>query len=441
MNQNNFASLSNIVDLLLDAVCVVDAEGRFTYVSAACESIFGYRPEEMLGKLMIEMVHPEDVAMTLEAANDIMSGNPRLNFENRYMRKDGRVVDIMWSAQWSEVDQARIAVARDVTERKQAEALQAALYAISEAAFAAEDLVGLFQKVHQIIDRLLPTPSFFVGMYDASTEQLNFPYYTDEQDQSSASLTQASSLCADVVRSGQSLLLPSEITAGTPDSDSCCWLAVPLHSQQSNIGALILKSNSSERRYTERDKELLQYVSTQVVTAIERKQLHTRLLHMAQYDDLTDLPNRTFLYDRLSTAFARARRTEQRLSVLYLDLDDFKHINDAHGHATGDRVLIEVANRLKECVREADTVARMSGDEFVVLLEGTELPGHAQVVADKIHRALSQPIIIDGNSLHIIPSIGIAHYPEDGDNESQLLKHADEAMYVTKARGDKHSQS
>jgi diguanylate cyclase (GGDEF)-like protein/PAS domain S-box-containing protein len=109
------------IDLLLDAICVVDAEGRFVFVSAASERIFGYRPEEMIGKQMIEMVVPEDRARTLSAASQIMSGHEQLNFENRYLRKDGKVVHILWSARWSEDDRLRIAVARDVTKLKQSE--------------------------------------------------------------------------------------------------------------------------------------------------------------------------------------------------------------------------------------------------------------------------------------------------------------------------------
>nr|BFE90773.1 hypothetical protein GCM10020185_13090 [Pseudomonas brassicacearum subsp. brassicacearum] len=110
---------------------------------------------------MIDLVHPADRQRTLEAAREIMDGEPKLNFENRYLRKDGRVVHILWSARWSPVDQLRIAVARDITERKQAESRQAALYAISEAAHAAADLLALFKRIHLIIGEWLPALNFF----------------------------------------------------------------------------------------------------------------------------------------------------------------------------------------------------------------------------------------------------------------------------------------
>src|SRR5471030_759625 len=162
MEKNAHASLLNVMDLLLDAICVVDVHGHFVFASAACERIFGYTPEEMIGRRMIEMVFPEDQAKTLQAASMVMDGHLQMHFENRYVRKDGQVVHISWSARWSEADQLRIAVARDVTELKRAESMQAALHNISEAAHSAEDLLALFRRIHQIIGNLLPANNFFV---------------------------------------------------------------------------------------------------------------------------------------------------------------------------------------------------------------------------------------------------------------------------------------
>ena len=444
MNTKTYAPLARFIDHLLDAICVVDEGGRFIFVSAACERIFGYTPEEMIGKVMLEMVVPADRARTLQAANEIISGHPTLDFENRYIRKDGRVVHIMWSARWSEADQMRVAVARDITERKQAESMQAALYAISEAAHTAEDLLSLFQLIHQIIGKLLSATHFSVAMYDENNDQLSFPYYTCGYDEASElQQTAVSTLYAEVIRTRQPLLLGPESLASLPEelrsvnaSNMMCWLVVPLNSHKGTIGALILKSNSDGARYTEKDKELLQFVSTQVATAIERKQLHARLKHMAQYDGLTGLPNRGLLYDRLKMALARTRREQGQMSLLYLDLNNFKQVNDTLGHVAGDELLQVIANRLQQCVRDLDTVARMGGDEFVVLLENIELPGHASNVAKKIRSAISQPIQIEGRSLCILPSIGIALYPDHGEEAHQLLRHADEAMYFEKKNND-----
>lgn len=440
MTTRNSAPLASYIDLLLDAVCAVDKQGRFVFVSAACERIFGYKPDELIGQQMIDLVHPADRQRTLDAAREIMGGEPKLNFENRYLRKDGRVVNILWSARWSEVDQLRIAVARDITERKQAESRQAALYAISEAAHAAEDLLALFKRVHLIIGEWLPALNFSVALYDEHCAELSFPYHVDEHEpQPEQPGTITGRLCAEVIRSGQPILLtpdpngrPSGFESMVTSQHSPCWLGVPLNSQNGTIGALIVKSVPGGERYTEQDKELLQYVCAQIATAIERKQLHARLQRMAQYDQLTQLPNRELLRDRLKAALDAARDDCGRMALLYVDLDRFKEVNDTHGHAVGDMLLQTVANRLKGCVRETDTVARIGGDEFVVLLHSIHASGDADCVAVKIRQVLAQPLRLDGHNLNIQPSIGVAQYPENGTEEKQLFRHADEAMYSAK---------
>ena len=440
MENRNSAPLASYIDLLLDAVCAVDKQGRFVFVSAACERIFGYSADEMIGQPMIDMVHPADRQRTLDAAREIMGGEPKLNFENRYLRKDGRVVHILWSARWSEDDQLRIAVARDITERKQAESRQAALYAISEAAHAAEDLLALFKRIHMIIGEWLPALNFSVALYDEHCAQLNFPYHVDDHEpRPEQPGTMTGRLCTEVIRTGQPILLtPDQCTppAGfevlLTEQNAPCWLGVPLNSQNGTIGALIVKSIPGGERYTEQDMELLQYVCAQVATAIERKQLHARLQYMAQYDQLTQLPNRELLRDRLKASLQVARENRGRMALLYVDLDRFKHVNDTHGHAVGDMLLQAVANRLKGCVRETDTVARIGGDEFVVLLHSIRAAGDTDIVVEKIRQILVQPLRLDGHSVNIQPSIGVARYPDHGTEEKQLFRHADEAMYCAK---------
>lgn len=208
---------------------------------------------------------------------------------------------------------------------------------------------------------------------------------------------------------------------------------MPLSSSEGVIGVLLLKSTAAP--YTEKDQELLQFVSMQVVTAIERKQLCARLHRMAQYDELTGLPNRACFRDRLDTALARVRRNGGRVALLYVDLDRFKQVNDTYGHSGGDQLLRAVADRLTHCVRDTDTVARLGGDEFVVLLESIAEAEDARRVVDKIRAAFEQPMQIAEHSLDIGLSIGTALYPEDGDAEAQLLKQADDRMYLMKARG------
>ena len=438
MRKRTYTPDANFIDLLMDAVFAVDIDARVVFASAACERILGYTPEEMVGMNMFDLMLPEDRERTRQSVTAIMAGHPQLHFENRYVRKDGQIVHIMWATRWSPADQVRIGVARDITERKHAEAIQASLYAISEASQGAQDLLTLIQRIHQIVGALLPADNFSVALYDEKTELLSFPYYADEYGRKPEPYRPlAGTLYARILQSGQPLLLPQETAvADEPGVHAgprpLCRLGVPLKSHQGTIGVLVLKSYPGGVRYNEKDQELLQFISAQIATAIESQRMQARLQHMAQYDQLTGLPNRGLLYDRLRTALAMARRESERLSVLYLDLDRFKPVNDTLGHSVGDLLLQEVASRLMQCVRESDTVARIGGDEFVVLLQRAPEAGQAAAIAAKIHEAMSRPFVLDGHTLSIAPSIGIAHYPEHGELAQQLLKYADQAMYRAK---------
>ena len=436
--------LPSFMDLLLDAVCVVDTQGRFVFVSAACERILGYTPQELKGRAMIDFVAPEDKERTLQAAGQIMAGDPQLHFENRYVRKDGQLVHIMWTASWSEKDQMRIAVARDITARKRAESVQAALYQISEATHVALDLPDLCCRIHSVIDLLLPARNFYVGLHEDDCGGLTFPYRSEETAQPDTAFGLAvAALYAELVRTGQPLLLTPGTLDAFPEalrslvgSGAESWLAVPLKSAAGVIGAVFMKSHGVDACYTEADRELLRFVSGQITNAVERIQLHARLQYTAHYDELTRLPNRRLFYDRLEGALTRVRRGGGYMSLLYLDLDKFKEVNDGFGHRVGDALLQEVGRRLKRCVRDSDTVARMGGDEFVVLLESGRSVATAGEVAAKIRAALSEPVQVEHHTLCVLPSIGIAVYPEHGTGGEQLLKHADEAMYRAKRGGE-----
>jgi diguanylate cyclase (GGDEF)-like protein/PAS domain S-box-containing protein len=171
------------------------------------------------------------------------------------------------------------------------------------------------------------------------------------------------------------------------------------------------------------------------VDITERKRAEETIKQLAYHDHLTGLPNRVLFNDRLKPALAQARRNQQRLAVMLLDLDRFKDANDTLGHPVGDELLQAVAERLTTVLRESDTVARMGGDEFLLILPGIVRVEDAIGVAQKILEALREPFALDGRELHITTSLGIAIYPDDGEDGDTLVKHVDIAMYRAKERG------
>jgi diguanylate cyclase (GGDEF)-like protein len=194
---------------------------------------------------------------------------------------------------------------------------------------------------------------------------------------------------------------------------------------------------------------LLRRLATQVLESLDdasagQERLETRLAAvleakeeyrtLAYHDDLTGLPNRSLFHDRLGLAITHSSRLQGHLALLYLDIDDFKGVNDSFGHGSGDRVLVELAGRIRAAVRAEDTVARLGGDEFVVLLAQVTGAGDAARVAAKVLDAVRPPFRVDGHEVSIAASVGVSVYPDDGTSPDDLVRNADGAMYRDKRR-------
>jgi diguanylate cyclase (GGDEF)-like protein/PAS domain S-box-containing protein len=184
---------------------------------------------------------------------------------------------------------------------------------------------------------------------------------------------------------------------------------------------------------------VVRYVDGVLFDVTVRRSSEARLAHLALHDPLTDLPNRGLFQEHLTVAIANAERSGSGGAVLFIDLDDFKLVNDSFGHAVGDELLMMVSRRLRESCRAGDVVARQGGDEFLVLVQGAADEGSpgaaAQVVATKLRAALAKPFPVAGTDLYVTPSIGASLFPADGDTAETLLKHADIAMYAAKEGG------
>ena len=167
----------------------------------------------------------------------------------------------------------------------------------------------------------------------------------------------------------------------------------------------------------------------------EQKQALKRIEQLAHYDELTHLPNRSLLYDRLGQAITMAKRNCSSIALMYIDLDGFKRVNDTMGHHMGDLLLMQTAERLRLCVRESDTLARIGGDEFTILLNDPHERENVEVVAQKVIHSIDQPFYLEGQAAHIGASVGIARYPYDAPTSGTLLIVADKAMYAAKAAG------
>ncbi|NOQ80192.1 MAG: EAL domain-containing protein [Gammaproteobacteria bacterium] len=201
--------------------------------------------------------------------------------------------------------------------------------------------------------------------------------------------------------------------------------ATPLHNENGEVEAIV---------------ELGHDITDHLLIHEQLEQQKNRLDHQAHHDALTGLPNRVLFIDRVSQAIKLAKRDKSKIAVLFIDLDRFKEINDTLGHSVGDKVLIEIAERLENNIRQADTVARLGGDEFTIILSNIKHASSVMKIAQKLVETLADKIISGENELYVTASIGISLYPDDGDNTELLLRNADSAMYQAKNEGRNNYQ-
>ena len=216
------------------------------------------------------------------------------------------------------------------------------------------------------------------------------------------------------------------------------------------VGSLMVGSHVSARSFDQRDLQLFQTLAIQTSSTLENgrleqsiaklTELQEKLSHQAFHDSLTDLANRALFSDRIDHALMRRSRTGKPVAVLFLDLDDFKTVNDTLGHSAGDHLLVSVAERLRGCLRRPDTAARLGGDEFAVLIEDIDEAAEAEAVADRIFSALEAPFVVSGQVITVHASIGVAISDAESDTPTRLMRHADVAMYAAKSAG-KHRQT
>lgn len=451
MNDVTKDVLASCMELLLDAVFLVDAAGKLVYVSPACTAILGYEPDEMIGRQMIDFLAQADRERTIKESIVVMSGLPRIGFENRYVHKDGHYVDIMWSARWSAEHRLRIGVARDVSARRRAEAMQRATYAISQAAHDAVDLGALGKGIHDILASLFTIDAMTLAICQGEPCAWRAIYRSDAHPAVPAlDWPRAQAMAMDAVRSRQgqwecmkssAMMPPGGFAYGGNDTADAAardaghefvWTVMPMLTTRKAVGALMICSpaRAVESGAT---RQLLAFVCEQTALAIERRQLMDELHAAARIDELTGLPNRRSFREFTMAALRRADQEQRKLAVLFVDIDGFKHVNDSFGHVVGDDLLRELAGRMRCHMEERGFVARLAGDEFVVVIENADALAEIAAVAQSLREAMARSMLLQGMEFCVRVSTGTAIYPDDAATLGELMQLADKRMYIDKS--------
>ncbi|MFQ6019393.1 MAG: EAL domain-containing protein [Dehalococcoidia bacterium] len=439
------------VDRTADAVCWVAPDARFLYVNEAACQMFGYPCEELLS-MTVHDIDPNYPAEVWPQFWREIKRRGSFTFETCARTGEGETLPVEVTANYLEFDgkEYMCAFARDVSERRRAEEAlearahqQAVVAELGQRALAGthpsvlmDRAVALIAKALDVeyckVLQLLPGGKALllragVGWKEGHVGHAKVGAKADSQ--AGYTLISKKPVVVEDLRRekrfrGPPLLHDHGVVSG---------MSVIIHGKGRPYG--VLGAHTTRRRaFTEYDVHFLQAVANVLATAIERKRAEETITHQAYHDALTDLPNRMLLKEHLTLTLAQARRREQLLALMFLDLDRFELINDAVGHDAGDQLLKSVAEGLTGLVGEGDTVARVGGDEFALVLQGAGVE-EAVKTAQRVFGALWQPWMLADQEFHMTASIGIAVYPNDGTDAETLLKNADTAMHRAKEQG------
>jgi diguanylate cyclase (GGDEF)-like protein/PAS domain S-box-containing protein len=402
----------------VDGMAILDRRGTYVYMNSAHAKVFGYHdPKELIGRTWKQLYAPGEIERIEREVFPLLARDRNWSGEATALRRDGTTFDEGLSLTLLD-DGGLICVCRDITAQKAAEEAvfqekelaQVTLQSIGDAVITT-DVNGRVTYLNPIAEDMTGWP-----LAEAQGKPLSevFSVIESATRQPTRNPMQVALAENRIVGLAMDSLLIDRHGKEAAIEDS----AAPIHDRAGHVvgGVLIFRDVS------------------------ETRAMALRMAHLAQHDALTDLPNRVLLLDRMAQAIAAARRHRGKVALLFIDLDHFKQVNDSLGHATADNLLIEVARRLKGCVRESDTVSRQGGDEFVVLLTEVVHADAAARVAGKLLEACTRAFVIEGHQIHIGASIGIAMYPDDGADTDTLVRNADAAMYHAKQQGRNNYQ-
>lgn len=430
-----------------EALAYTDMDGIVLEANKQFEELFGYELDEMRGK------HIEKV-LTNWRTQILNSNQDFTDLKLIAKKKNNKLIHVSVSITSNQVNghtTGKIFSLNDITNRRANEAVNNVLYNISRAANSDISLKQLYPVIREELSTIIDTTNFYIALFDEEKNKLYFSYYADEtgerdKDFLVSKYSNSDNIFNYIFKTGESLLLnynkyKKMIDRGDFNSydvitNKQVWLGVPLKIESKIIGTMILQSYIDPNLYSKKDIKLMEFVSQQIATAIERKQAEEKLKFLSLYDYLTKLPNRALFYDRMKQEIAYARRERKKFSLMFLDLDNFKEVNDKFGHDIGDQLLQGVAKRFSKLLRKTDTICRLGGDEFIILLPRLVQPRENTVdVVRKIFNSLGEPFLIGENQIYVSTSIGMALFPDDGEKEDDLIKSADKAMYMAKKEG------
>lgn len=449
-NQQEFISLFKSSP---EALVYVNEKSNILDINSQFTKLFGYALEEIEGRNINDgMIHPQDKIEEAEYLYQKSLLSSYYNFESIRKKKNGFLFPVNISGSQVVIegkDKGRIVSYRDITERKQDEKLQQVLYNISKAANSPISLDQLYPIIHKELGNIIDTTNFYIALVDKKEDKIYFPYHQDEKDENFPifNFSETNSLTVYVIKTDEPLLIDykklqkmiaqRELNVAGSFTDKSIWLGVPLKVEDRVIGAMVVQNYTNPKLYSEKDIKIMEFVSEQVATAIERKRMEEELKKLAHYDTLTGAYNRGYGLELLQRQLKLSKRDKSPLLLAYSDLDNLKDINDEFGHDEGDRAMVQVAKLFKSILREVDIITRMGGDEFLLIFLDSSL-NEIPIIRKRLSKELTRLNQISKKPYKIEFSTGFSNYdPANPQLMNELIRIADENMYKEKRNKNK----
>jgi len=435
-----------VIETAVDGFWLLSKDGFLKEVNAAYVTMSGYTRQELL-TMHIRNLEVQETINDIQQHIETVIQQGSDVFQTKHKRKNGVIWPVEVTVTYSTLDGGCFFVfLRDIYQRQLTEYLTNLKHQLSEIAYKG-NVAGIMTEALDTAEAITGSQIGFFHLVEPDQETISLQVWSTNtlknmchaKGEGAHYPVSEAGVWVDCIHQRKPIIhnnyaaLPHK--KGMPPGHAHLdrELTVPVLRQDQIVAVMGVGNKPVD--YYPQESDVVQQIADIAYDYIQRKQAEERIEYLAYYDVLTGLPNRTLLLDRINQAIAHSKRIKRSFALCFLDVDGFKPINDRYGHEIGDQLLMEISLRLKDAIREGDSLSRLGGDEFIMVLTQLDNPDDYEIIIKRILSALAEPFVMDAIQVQVTASIGITFYPQDDHDADTLLRHADQAMYKAKASG------
>ena len=439
--------MKGVLNAVNEGVITFDSKLRIIMINRFALNLWGYSREEILGKNLSMLIDKPYSARIVKYSKE-KKLSEKLNLLNKNIKikgikKDKKRFAISLNFVENKIEDIQFFTVSitDLTDLLKNKQIQTCMLKISNSVRISTNIKQLYREIYKNLNLLIPIEEFTISLIE-NKNTIQECNYTSKNNDFETTDSIKLNIIEPIIKNKKPLIYCSEEINYLKDKKKLkskfkvpnSYIGSPLIISKQIIGAVSIKSFDKNINYSDEELNILKFISDQIAMAIDKVKSVEEMHYLAYYDKMTKLPNRILFNDRAKFAFKNARRTNEKYTVLFLDLDEFKIINDTMGHNAGDKLLKIVAKKLIASVREGDTISHWGGDEFTILSKINDIDDNKKL-CQRILKEIKKAVQINNKKIDCSVSIGASIYPTDGENIDELIQKADMAMYVSKTKG------